>query len=86
MNTETGNQPLLLTPEQAAQRLGCSRSYLYGLLRSGELSSIQLGRLRRISTQDLADFVMRRTEEVRQARARAFSLLDVYRDRRGFAS
>jgi excisionase family DNA binding protein len=47
----------LLTVEQAAEVLNISRDHVYGLLRSGELGSIKIGKLRRISRQRIADFI-----------------------------
>ena len=48
---------LLLSPLQAAQVLGIGRSTLYGLLRSGAISSVRIGTLRRIPRQALDEFV-----------------------------
>jgi excisionase family DNA binding protein len=48
---------LLLTAEQAADRLSISRSHLYELLRSGQLQSVLLGRTRRIPVSDLELYV-----------------------------
>ncbi|MDX6211623.1 MAG: Helix-turn-helix domain, partial [Frankiales bacterium] len=44
-------------------RLSISRTYLYRLLDSGELSSVWLGRSRRIPTAALQDFVARLGED-----------------------
>jgi excisionase family DNA binding protein len=52
-----GTDPLLLTPEQAARRLGISRWKLYDLLRGGSLSSLRIGSCRRIPSQAIDDFV-----------------------------
>jgi excisionase family DNA binding protein len=49
--------PLLLTVEQAAQRLNVGRSTLYLLLQSGRLESVTVGRLRRVPTSALASFI-----------------------------
>lgn len=55
---------LLLTPEEAARRLGIGRTHLYALLRAEELESITLGRSRRIPADALEAFVQRlRTRE-----------------------
>jgi excisionase family DNA binding protein len=51
---------VLLTVEQAARRLGVGRSTMYGLIAQGEVESIQIGHLRRIPVDALADFVARR--------------------------
>ena len=43
--------PLLLTVEQAAHQFGIGRTTVFALLKSGELESIPLGRLRRIPAE-----------------------------------
>jgi excisionase family DNA binding protein len=48
---------LLLTPEEAAESLGVSRSLVYELMRSGRLESVALGRCRRIPIESLKLFV-----------------------------
>jgi len=48
---------LLLTIIEASQVLAISRSKLYGLLNSGHLPSVHIGRSRRIRMTDLEDFV-----------------------------
>jgi excisionase family DNA binding protein len=52
-------QRLLLTVSEAAQRLGIGRSLLYELLADGQVESIHVGRLRRIPTDALADYIDR---------------------------
>ncbi len=47
----------LLTVVDAAQHLCISRSKIYELLASGELPSVRIGRNRRITMSDLAEFV-----------------------------
>ena len=47
----------LLTVIDAAGHLRISRSKVYELLASGELPSVRIGRNRRITMSDLADFV-----------------------------
>lgn len=47
----------LLTPEDVAAQLGCSRTYVYILLRSGQIPSLKLGKLRRVRPQDLKAFL-----------------------------
>ena len=49
--------PLLLTVEQAARRLNIGRSTLYELLQSGRLKSVTVGRLRRVPTSALSEFI-----------------------------
>jgi excisionase family DNA binding protein len=48
---------LLLTVAEASQVLAISRSKLYELLNSGHLSSVHIGRSRRIRMTDVEDFV-----------------------------
>ncbi len=48
---------LLLTPEEAAERLSLSRTMIYELIRTGELQSVKVGRARRIPAGALDDFV-----------------------------
>jgi excisionase family DNA binding protein len=54
---------MLLTVEEAAERLGIGRSTMYALITSGEIDSIHVGRLRRIQPAALADFIVRRSIE-----------------------
>ena len=51
--------PLLLTVEQAAQRLGIGRTTVFALVKSGELESIPLGRLRRIPAECITEYIDR---------------------------
>lgn len=50
---------LLLTPEQAAERLSLSRTTVYELIRYGELRSVKIGRARRVPVEALDEFVER---------------------------
>lgn len=54
---------LLLTPEQAAERLGIGRSKVYELIGTGELESVKIGRLRRVPVDALTTFVERLRKE-----------------------
>jgi excisionase family DNA binding protein len=51
------NTVQLLTVVDAARHLRISRSKVYELLAAGELPSVRIGRNRRITMSDLADFV-----------------------------
>jgi excisionase family DNA binding protein len=51
------NTVQLLTVVDAARHLCISRSKVYELLAAGELPSVRIGRNRRITMADLADFV-----------------------------
>ena len=48
---------LLLTVEEAARRLAIGRSLMYELLANGRITSIRVGRLRRVPCDALSDFV-----------------------------
>ena len=48
---------LLLTVEQAAQRLGIGRTLMYALVKDGNVESVQIGRLRRIPADALSRYV-----------------------------
>jgi len=56
----------LLPPEDVARRLSVSRSMVYKLIRTGELSAVYIGRLPRIGEDELARYVEghRATREV----------------------
>lgn len=51
--------PLLLTVEQAAHQLGIGRTTVFALLKSGDLESIPLGRLRRIPAECITEYIER---------------------------
>ena len=50
---------LLLTPEEAADVLGLSRSTVYDLIRLGELASVKIGKSRRVPVEACRTFVER---------------------------
>ena len=50
---------VLLTVEEAAEQLGVGRTTAYALVRSGELDSVQIGRLRRIPKDAINDYAAR---------------------------
>jgi excisionase family DNA binding protein len=52
----------LLDPAQVSAFLGCKRSFTFHLLRTGELPSLKIGRLRRVRPEDLDAFVASRLE------------------------
>ncbi|WP_028934249.1 excisionase family DNA-binding protein [Pseudonocardia spinosispora] len=54
---------VLLTVEAAARQLSIGRTRMYELLKAGEVTSVRVGRLRRIPADALADYVMRLTAE-----------------------
>ncbi|MFF1818218.1 helix-turn-helix domain-containing protein [Kribbella sp. NPDC058245] len=55
-----------VTPNQAAERLGMSRTHLYKMLDSGEIASHRVGRDRRIRLRDLASFESQRDADRRE--------------------
>ena len=54
---------LLLTVQEAANRLSMSRAALYPLVTSGQIDSVLIGRSRRIHVVALEAFVARLTAE-----------------------
>jgi excisionase family DNA binding protein len=48
---------LLLTVEEAAHRLGIGRTVMYRLVSTGAVESVTLGRLRRVPSECLSEFV-----------------------------
>jgi len=50
---------LLVTPVEAARRLSVGRTTIYALMASGELSSVTIGRCRRVPVTSLQSFVDR---------------------------
>jgi excisionase family DNA binding protein len=50
---------LLVTPVEAARRLSVGRTTIYALMASGELSSVTIGRCRRVLVTSLQAFVAR---------------------------
>ncbi|ADB29517.1 DNA binding domain protein, excisionase family [Kribbella flavida DSM 17836] len=67
----TNTAPLLLTVEQAAQQLGIGRTTVFALLKSGELESIPLGRLRRIPAECITEYIDRLRAAARDNRQAA---------------
>jgi excisionase family DNA binding protein len=45
------------TVEQVAEMLSIGRDKVYYLIRTGQLRSIKIGKLRRITSQHLAEFI-----------------------------
>ncbi|MCA1194432.1 helix-turn-helix domain-containing protein [Saccharopolyspora sp. 6V] len=50
---------VLLTVEETARRLGLGRTTVFGLIRTGELHSVRIGRARRVPTEAIGDYVRR---------------------------
>jgi len=53
------SDPLLLTPEEAAEALRIGRTTLYALLKGGEVRPVHIGRSCRISRAELERYVQR---------------------------
>ncbi len=53
------HHPLLYRPEEAAAVLGIGRSKVFELLQEGDLTSVQIGRSRRITRDALEGYVRR---------------------------
>lgn len=53
------NVRVMLTVEQAAERLAVSRSHVYGMLRDGKLRGVKLGRARRIAASEIDALIER---------------------------
>lgn len=50
---------VLLTVEEAAERLGIGRSMAFRLIRDGEIESVQIGRLRRVPAAAVTEYAAR---------------------------
>ena len=69
--TSTGaGERRLLDIRQVAELLGCSRSYAYVLVTSGEIRSLKLGRLMRVPAEAVSEFIDRKLREADRHGAR----------------
>jgi excisionase family DNA binding protein len=57
--TVTADERLLLTVVEADRRLGIGRSFMYELIAAGQIETIHIGRLCRVSVDAPAAFVER---------------------------
>lgn len=48
---------LVLTVEEAAERLGVGRTFMFSLIRRSEVESVKIGRLRRVPADALEEYV-----------------------------
>jgi len=55
--TSSPASPLVLTVEEAAERLSVGRTVMYALMSSGAVESVRIGRLRRIPSDALVGFL-----------------------------
>ncbi|MFD8545780.1 excisionase family DNA-binding protein [Streptomyces sp. NPDC059649] len=61
----------LLTVEEAARRLRIGRTTCFNLIRSGELESVPVGRLRRVPPEAVTEYVTRLRQSCRSTTAPA---------------
>ena len=59
MTTTITPRRIVLTIEEAAQALGIGRTLMYALVMSGEVESVQIGRLRRVPVDALDAYIAR---------------------------
>lgn len=59
MTAPLNGTPVLLTVEEAAERLSIGRTTMYGLVSAGAIESVTIGRLRRVPSECLAEYVSR---------------------------
>jgi excisionase family DNA binding protein len=52
--------PLAISPREACRLLQVGMSFIYGLMRTGELEAFHAGRVRRITRQSLEAYITRR--------------------------
>lgn len=53
----TANSRIVLTIEEAAQRLGIGRTTMYALVKTGQIRTVTIGRLRRVPAFCLDEYV-----------------------------
>jgi excisionase family DNA binding protein len=58
-NVRAMPERVLLTAEEAAERLGIGRTFMFKLIRTGEIESVQIGRLRRIPASEIQNYADR---------------------------
>ncbi len=59
MRNSSQTDPLLLSVDQAAQRLSIGRSLMYTLVMRGAIASVKVGRRRLVSRDAILQFVSR---------------------------
>lgn len=48
----------LITPEEAAQILGCGKNSIYKILKSGKLKAIRIGRIWKIPKRAIREYII----------------------------
>ena len=56
-HNDSTHQPLLLTPQQAAEALAICPRTLWGLTKAGKIPHVRLGRCKRYSVDDLRGWI-----------------------------
>lgn len=56
---QTTTPRLMLTAEQAAEALGIGRTTMFALIKSGEIQSVRIGRLRRVPAAAVGAYAAR---------------------------
>ncbi len=69
--TRTPPDRVLLTVEEAAERLHIGKTKTYALVKSGELQSVLIGRLRRIHVDAISDYAARLVANQQSTRSAA---------------
>ena len=77
------SDPLLLTPEEAAEVLRVGRTTIYALMKAGELHPVHIGRSCRISRSELERYVRRLETPPPSASSRPRRLRRTTTDQRG---
>lgn len=65
MSTTVVGQAVLLTIEEAAERLRIGRTSMYRLVSTGAIETVTVGRLRRVPAECLAEYVARLRQDAR---------------------
>ena len=56
--------PMLYTPQEVAEIMSISRSQVYNLMNSNQLESVHIGRSRRITMDQIHEFVGQLTTKI----------------------
>jgi excisionase family DNA binding protein len=56
--------PMLFNAVQVAKIMGVSKSQVYNLMNSGRLGSVSIGRSRRVTTQQMHEFISTLTPDL----------------------